>query len=221
LIYHVLNRAAGRLRLFRTDRDYLAFERIVVEALQRHPIRILDYVIMPNHWHFAVWPREDDEVTNFFRWLAHTHSMRWHTAKHVIGIGPLYQGRFKSFPVENDDRTVLTVLRYMSRNPLRAGLVRSAIDWRWGGLHVRANRLAPLADLLVPWPVDEPRDWLRVIDEPMTPAEEEAVRTAIRRSRPFGSPAWIDRTARKLGLDWTLHPRGRPKLPASPRTHSP
>ena len=145
LIYHVLNRAAGRLRLFRSDRDYLAFERIIAEAQQRHPIRVLDYVIMPNHWHFAVWPRGDNEVTNFFRWLAHTHSMRWHTAKHVIGIGPLYQGRFKSFPVENDDRAVLTVLRYMSRNPLRAGLVRSAIQWRWSGLHVRENRLLPLA----------------------------------------------------------------------------
>src|SRR5687768_8950804 len=122
-VYHVLNRAAGRLRLFRSAADYRAFERVLVEAHARHPLPILDYCLMPNHWHFAVHPTSDGEVTAFFRWLTHTHAMRWHVAKGAVGVGPLYQSRFKSFPVENDDARLLTVLRYIGRNALRAGLV--------------------------------------------------------------------------------------------------
>src|SRR5205814_615820 len=116
--------------------DYLAFERVLLEAHQRHPIRILDWCCMPNHWHFAVHPEKDGQVTDFFRWLTHTHSMRWHTSHNAVGIGPLYQGRFKSLPVEVDHH-LATMLRYIERNPLRANLVRSAIDWRWGSARIR------------------------------------------------------------------------------------
>jgi putative transposase len=53
---------------------------------------------MPNHWHFVVRPTTDDELSRFFRWLTHTHVMRWHAHYHTEGTGHLYQGRFKTFP---------------------------------------------------------------------------------------------------------------------------
>ena len=214
-VYHVLNRAAGRLRLFRRDTDYLAFERIMIQAHARCPIAILDWCLMPNHWHFVVQPAEDGQVTEYFRWLTHTHAMRWHAANHAVGTGALYQGRFKSFPVQHTDAHVRTVLRYVARNALRAGLVRrSALDWLWCGAHVRARRAGePLAALLAPWPVDEPADWQRYVDQPQTPAEEEALRLAIRRSRPYGRAGWVTRTAARLGLESSLRPRGRPRRP--------
>src|SRR3954465_6567689 len=137
-VYHVLNRAVGRMRLFRTDDDFEAFRRVMVEAHRRHPLRILAYCVLSNHWHFVVWPKTDGQVTDYFRWLAHTHAMRWRVAHRTVGYGHLYQGRFKSFPVQRDEH-FLTACRYVERNALSAGLVRRAQDWRWGSLWARAH----------------------------------------------------------------------------------
>ena len=99
IIYHALNRAVARLPLFEKDEDYAAFERVLAEALEKHPTRLLAYCVMPNHWHLLLWPRQDGELTDFLRWLTHTHTMRWHAHHQTGGTGHLYQGRFKSFPV--------------------------------------------------------------------------------------------------------------------------
>lgn len=89
LVYHVLNRTVAGLPLFRKKADYEAFERIMIEAYERHPLRIPGWRLMRNHWHFVVWPREEGEVTAYFRWLAHTHAMRWHVAHNTVGRGHL------------------------------------------------------------------------------------------------------------------------------------
>ena len=99
-VYHVLHRAVARLPLFQKDGDYEAFERVLSEALQEHPTRLLAYCLMPNHWHFVVWPQRVGELTAFTQWLTHTHTMRWHTHHHTFGSGHVYQGRFKSFQVQ-------------------------------------------------------------------------------------------------------------------------
>ena len=125
LIYHALNRANGRLPLFRKEADYGAFECVVEEAYEREPLRILAYCAMPNHWHWVVWPETDGQVSEFFRWLTVTHTQRWHAHDHTSGTGHLYQGRFKSFPVETDEH-LYAVLRYVERNPVRAELVPRA-----------------------------------------------------------------------------------------------
>src|SRR3954469_17537484 len=77
-VYHALNRAVARLSLFEKEGDYQAFERVLGLALEKHPIRLLGYCVMPNHWHFVLWPRTGNELTAFLRWLTHTHTMRWH-----------------------------------------------------------------------------------------------------------------------------------------------
>jgi putative transposase len=96
LVYHVLNRSNGGLTLFRKVADYAAFERVLEEAYAREPLRILAYCVMPNHWHFVVWPEPgaDRLVSDFFRWLTVTHTQRWHAHYHLSGSGHLYQGRF-------------------------------------------------------------------------------------------------------------------------------
>jgi len=165
---------------------------------------------MPNHWHLVVAPDEDDQLTNFFRWMTHTHSMRWHPAHNAVGRGALYQGRFKTLPVETDGH-LLTLLRYVGRNPLRAKLVRQAEDWRWCGGHVRRHGPKKLRDILHDWPIDRPRDWTRWLNEPQTDKEVAELRNAVKRGSPFGSAGWAASTAAKLQLDWTLRPRGRPK----------
>jgi len=209
-IYHVLNRSNASFKLFRTDKDYAAFDRVLEEAHQREPrVKVLGWCVMPTHWHLVLWPAERVRLSEFVRWLTVTHAQRYRAAKHSQGKGHVYQGRFKSFPVQ-DDRHFLVLLRYVERNALRAGLVQRAEEWRWGSLWRREHGTDEQRAILSDWPVPRPRDWLAWVNRPQTAAEEEAVQTSIRRSRPFGSDDWTLRTARELKLQWTLNPRGRP-----------
>jgi putative transposase len=93
-IYHVLNHAVARGTVFHKDGDYAAFERVLRQAKDKMPMRLLDYCLMPNHFHLVVWPHQDGELSEFLHWLTLTHTMRWHADYHSGGTGPLYQGRF-------------------------------------------------------------------------------------------------------------------------------
>jgi putative transposase len=230
MIFHVINRAAGRRPLFRTAADFAAFERILAEVQRLVPgVRLLAYCLMGNHWHLVTWPRSDGELSEFMRRVTVTHAQRLHARRGTAGTGPIYQGRFKSFPVEPDDWHFLTLCRYVERNPLRARLVRRAERWAWGSLARRAGVLLSESSevppderpVLTAWPVEAPPmpKWVALVNEPTSPREEEAVIRSMRRSSPLGSPAWSDRTAKRLGLQWTLRPRGRPRSAAGEKTN--
>jgi putative transposase len=121
----------------------------------------------------------------------------------------LYQGRFKSFPIELDEH-LLQVLRYVERNPVRADLVSRAEQWRFGSCHVRRNRSHALFPLLADWPVDRPARWLQTVNQPQSDAEEAMVKECIKRNRPAGGELWTNQIAKQLGLGYTLARRGRP-----------
>jgi putative transposase len=143
------------------------------------------------------------------RWLAHTHAMRWHVAHDTVGHGHLYQGRFKSFPIQADEH-FLTVCRYVERNAMTAGVVERAEDWRWTSLWARRRGDERLKAILNDWPVERPRDWVSLVHRPMTEKEAARVRLSIARNRPFGDEEWQLRQAKQLGLMHTLRREGRP-----------
>ena len=101
-IYHALNRGNARCEIFCKAEDYEAFERILAEGMQRYPCVILSYQLMPNHWHFVLQPTEDGGMSDFLRWVSLTHTMRYHAHYGTAGQGHVYQGRFKSFPVQDE-----------------------------------------------------------------------------------------------------------------------
>jgi putative transposase len=209
LIYHVLNRANAGVTIFAGDEDYAAFERVVAEAALRYDMRLLAYCLMPNHFHLLLWPREDGDLSQFMRWLTVTHTQRWHAHHGTVGTGHVYQGRFKSFPVQSDEH-FLTVCRYVERNALRAKLVERAQDWTWGSLGVRRTNDDADRPALTPWPIERPRDWTARVNRPFG-KEEEAVRRSIQRGQPFGAAAWQAEVAARLGLESAFRPRGRPR----------
>jgi putative transposase len=215
MVFHVLNRGVGRMRLFGKEGDYEAFERVLIETLDLRPMRLLAYCVMPNHWHLVVRPRADGDLGAFMQRLSITHARRWQEHRHRVGTGHIYQGRYKSFPVQRDEH-FLSVCRYVERNPLRAGLVKRAEDWRWSSLWRRGQRDPDARACLSDWPVDRPRDWRRCVNEPQGGAELDALRLCVARGRPLGSPAWTKRIAERLGLDSSLRPRGRPRNEPKP-----
>ena len=210
LAYHVLNRRVGRLPLFEKPADYATFEKILAEAHAQTRIRIAAYCLMPNHWHLLLWPRHDGELSEILRWITVTHTQRWHVHHDTAGTGPVYQGRFKSFPIQSDEH-FLAVARYVERNALRAKLVKQAENWRWSSLWRRDQEDAKLAAWLSAWPVERPRDWISRINRPDIALELESLRLSVQRGRPFGEEAWVRRMAKRFGMESTLRPRGRPK----------
>jgi putative transposase len=213
-VYHALNRANGRLRIFQKASDYAAFEGILGEALGHVPgMRLLAYCLMPNHWHLLLWPRRDGELSDFTHWLTLTHTQRWHAHYHNLGTGHLYQGRFKSFPVA-EDAHFFQVCRYVERNALRAGLVRRAEAWQWGSLWRRHHPPQAGKEILSAWPLAEPDGWIGEVNREQTATELEAVRRSVQRGQPYGDDSWAKQAAARLGLESTFRARGRPRKPA-------
>lgn len=210
IVYHVLNRANGRMHIFRQDKDYEAFEKLLAEAKEKYPMRILSYCLMPNHWHLLLYPKGDMDMPQYMRWLGLTHTQRWHAAHKTTGYGHLYQGRYKSFPVQTDEH-FLQVARYIERNPLRASLVNKAEEWRWSSLWLRKRGDRKQKELLGDWPVPAGQKYIKWVNEPQPKEELEVIRYAIKRGRPYGGEVWVYKTAKKLNLESTINPLGRPK----------
>ena len=210
MVYHVLNRGVGKQKLFHKDEDYLAFERVIVETLEKRQIRILSYCLMPNHWHFVLWPENDGDLGAFMQRLTVTHVTRWQKHYNMVGYGHVYQSRYKSFPVQTDDY-FYQVMRYVERNALRANLVSKAENWQFGSLWIRQFGTAKDKAMLSKWPLARPRKWVNFVNEPASEKELEALRRSCVRGTPYGDDDWIKQNAKKLGLESTLRRPGRPK----------
>ena len=124
MVFHVLNRGVARMQLFEKAADYQAFEQVLQDALDQSPMRICAYAVMPNHWHLLLWPECDGELAAFMQRLTITHVRRWQEHRGYAGLGHVYQGRYKSFPVESDEH-FWVVARYVERNALRQSRLAS------------------------------------------------------------------------------------------------
>ena len=210
-LYHALNRGNSRAQIFRKEADYEAFERILAEGLARYEVQLYCFELMPSHWHLVLRPNRDGEMSRFVRWITATHTMRYHAHYHTSGEGHVYQGRFKSFPIQ-DDGHFLAVCRYVERNALRAKLVQRAEAWRWGSLWRWRQKPEPVPRLSSPWPIPRSPNWVERVNEPLTKGELDAIRRSAKRGSPFGERSWLESTAKRLGLVSTLRPRGRPQV---------
>ncbi len=206
-IYHVLNRGVGKMTLFRGKRDHEAFQRCLLLAMNAVPMRVLAYCVMSNHWHLVLWPRRDGDLAKFMLRLTISHVRRWSIHRGEVGTGHVYQGRYKSFGVQEDDH-LANLCRYVERNPVRAGLAASCVDWAWssaGQAKLGPALSIPLEDL----PIKRRSDWVQWVDRPQTAAEEAALLKCIRENRPYGSDEWLAKMKKDLGWREPL-PRGRP-----------
>ncbi len=178
-VYHALNRGNHRAQVFHNDDDYDAFVRLLAKAAARFPVRISGFCLMPNHFHLALWPETDEGLSALMHWLLTTHAARY--LRRHRATGHVWQGRFRAFPIQ-EDHHLLTVLRYLERNPLRAGLVATAEEWPWSSL--RWQMRAPMIPFLHPGPVQRPSDWVDYVNATQTEAELEALRRCAERGTP-------------------------------------
>ena len=204
--YHLVNRANQRAQIFHSAEDYSQFLALIARAQDRLELPILALCLMPNHVHMVVQPKAVTDLARWTHWTFTTH-VRWYHARYA-STGRVWQGRFKAFPSQSDHH-LLTVMRYVERNALRANLVERAEDWEWGSLGWRSAAQPPV--MLAPPPVSLPTYWRHLVNEPQTDAELEAIRACVNRQRPFGSEEWVRKQARELDLEGSLAPIGRPR----------
>ncbi len=204
--YHVLNRGNARQKVFRKEEDFAAFLELVEQAKERLPMRLLAWCLLSNHFHLVLWPHEDGDLSRWMQWLLTSHVRRYH--RHYHGSGHVWQGRFKAFPIQEGDH-LRTVLRYVERNALRANLVARAESWPWGSAAAFAG--GKRAAMLDSGPLRRSRNWLDWVNQPQSEAELAALRKCIERGMPYGNEPWQHATAKRLGLEASLNPRGRPR----------
>ncbi len=209
-VYHVINRASGRVPIFKTKKDYQLFETVLVEAQKKTDMRILAYCVMPNHFHIAVYPKNDGDVQSFMCWLTKTHTQRWHVAHQTVGYGHLYQGRYKSFIV-NTDAYYFSLMKYIEQNPLRAGLVARVQDWQWGSFYRRLYGSAEQKGLLCSWPMEEDADYVKEINNCFSGEVLKYLRTSVSKGSPLGGEEWKSALIESLKLGHTMRGVGRPR----------
>ena len=202
--YHVLNRGNRRETVFHKPADYDAFIETLVDAQTRLSLDILGDCLMPNHFHLVIRTRADGDMGRWLQWVLMVHARRYN--RHYRTTGHVWQGRFKAFPIQEDEH-LISVLRYVERNALRAELVARAEDWKWSSL------AGWLRDDPLLWrgaiPLRDDR-WLERVNEPLSAGDLSRLRLSVERGRPYGAEAWTGETVRRLGLESTLRPRGRP-----------
>jgi putative transposase len=214
MLFHVLNRGVGRMRLFSKEKDYEAFEALLEQTRESRPMRICAYCLMPNHWHMVLWPERDGDLAAFMQQLTTTHVRRWQLHRARVGYGHVYQSRYKSFPVEMDDY-FYQLVRYVERNALRAGFVERAEVWQWSSLWRRFSGTPEQKQLLCDWPLTLPRNWRQFVNQSQSEAELDAIRRCVARGRPYGDEDWVRQTAAQLGLESTLRAPHRPRKVAA------
>ncbi len=204
--YHVINRGNARNRVFHKSGDYLSFIDLMEEASARYPVKLFNYCLMPNHFHFVAEPQRAQDLSCWMQWLMTSHVRRYHA--HYASTGHVWQGRFKSFLIEEDSHLV-TVARYVEANPVRASLALSSAAWPWSS-HAETVGVAPRV-LTRSLPVDLPDNWTQYVDTPMSEAELEKMRRSAVRQMPYGDEEWQARVSLAYHLESTLHPLGRPR----------
>jgi putative transposase len=218
LVYHGLNRGNNRDRVFFDDADFRQFLAALAQTKERYPFRLYAFCLMSNHFHLVVEPADGQEISRVLQSVTVAHT--WHFHKAHGSSGHVWQGRFKS-PLVASDEHLLTVMRYVEANPLRAGLVTDLADYPWSSYAAHAlGQEMPLVDEAPVWaslgPTEGARQahWRKRLHTPLSEKELAALRRSVISGRPYGTARWVAQTAARIGFNLGPRPRGRPRKDA-------
>lgn len=205
-VYHILNRGNNRQAIFRKEQDYETFTILIREAKRLYPVKILAYCLMPNHFHMIVMPILAEYLSKWMQWVMTSHVRRYN--RHYGTVGHVWQGRFKSFIIQKDDH-LITALRYVEANPVRASLVGMANDWPWSSHKEMIGEKK--RDLTDDTPIELPNCWNKYVNKAIAEKDLGELRQSIKRQSPYGALEWRSQICGQFGLESTLRPRGRPR----------
>jgi len=212
---HLVVRGNNRGAIFADDSDRLVFLAIMQESLAKAGASLHAFVLMSNHVHLLATGRREGELSRFMHDLgsryARLMNQRWGRS------GTLFEGRFRSSLVQ-DDAYLVTCMRYIDLNPVRACIVRHPEDYPWSSF--RRNAALEPAAPLVPSPAflalgesaeSRGQHYRELCESGLAPSAVESVRDCLRKERALGDPAFIKTLESRLPASAPARPRGRPR----------
>ena len=205
--HHVIQRGNRRQSVFFNDQDRIEYLRILKEQGQRFSVSFWAYCLMDNHVHLIAVPDTKDSLAQA---IGQTHRQYTRRINFREGWrGYLWQGRFASYPL--DETYVYAAVRYVERNPTRAGIVQKAEDYLWSSAKAHVHKIKdPLIDDC--FLVDEIKDWSQFL---LKESEENKAQIEMhaRTGRPLGSGEFIKKM--EMAFNRILHkrkPGPKPKI---------
>ncbi len=191
--HHVVQRGVRRMDVFFSDDDRQAYLDLLAEQGRRFGVRYLAWCLMTNHVHLIAIPEQEESLA---REIGEAHRRYTRRINFRQGWrGYLFQGRFHSFALDGD--YLLAAMRYVLRNPVRAGLVDQPWDYPWSAARWLAgiaseDPLASPSEML-----DDIVDWPTFLLKNTEPLSE--IRRHTRTGRPLGSQTFIEQLEQLTG----------------------
>ena len=205
--HHVTQRGNGRQRVFFSEDDGNAYLALLAEHCQRRSVEVLAYCLMPNHVHLVLVPPVEDSLHRVLR-PVHTHF-----AQRINRLrsrsGHLWQGRFFSAPLDAD--YFYPAVQYVELNPVRAGMVARAENYRWSSAAAHCGWRDDRVLTRDPdWvrAIDSAGDWAQWLAASDADAEWDDLRESTRQNRPCGSETFVQALASGAGRDLRRRPQG-------------
>ena len=205
--HHVTQRGNRREQTFFEDGDYELYQSLLSEAARKAEAEIWCYCLMPNHVHLIVVPSDADGLRRTFA-DAHRRYTAYINARLRV-TGHLWQGRFGS--VVMDEEHLAHAVRYVSMNPVRAGLVERAEDWSWSSVHAHLSghddTLVKVAPVL-----ERYGNFAAFLAQDVDSGEAfKRLRQSETTGRPLGSDAWMEKLSALTGRELKAKKRGPKK----------
>ena len=204
-IYHIINKGNRRETVFHDSYDYERFLKLLLESKEKYSIELFAYCLMPNHFHLVIYTKYAESLSKAMHWISSSY-VRYYNKKYKIS-GHLWQGRYKSFIVEQDSY-LLVLLKYVEANPKRSNIVKQCEEYKYSSAFNRVNKIED--ELVNVLPIEIPIEWGKYINEDENKTNLDFIRNSIERQSPLGDELWQMNIAKKYGLESTLNPRGRP-----------
>jgi putative transposase len=209
---HVIQRGNNRCDCFRRDVDYAVYLRLLAEARASTQCHVHAYVLMTNHIHLLVTGEAEDAVSRMMKRAAESYVRYFNRAYERTGT--LWEGRFRSSIVDSE-RYLLTCYRYIESNPVRAGMVLTANDYRWSSHAANAHGCrddivtAHPAFLAMGPPDIRLQSYRRLFEAPEDPVDLHDIRTAVNGGFALGTPDFIRELERRTGRRVERMTKGR------------
>ena len=189
---HIIQRGNNRQAIFATEEDYLCFRDALVEAAGKHDLRIHAYVWMTNHIHLLATPGYGDTISKVFQSVGRKYVQYFNRA--YARSGTLWEGRYRATVVDSEPY-LLTLMRYIELNPVRAGMVRRPAAYAWSSHAFNAHgEGGPNTNWLVPH-----EQYLRLAGD--AGARQDAYRALFKTAIPAGELTAIREATNKA---WAL-----------------
>mgnify|MGYP000055981782 CR=1 FL=1 len=193
--HHIIQRGNRNQIVFFTDDDKKVYLELLGHNSSRERVKIWCYCLMDNHVHLIAVP---EDTLSLRRAISETHK------KYTLMIntrnkwkGHLWQGRFISYPM--DETYLYRCMRYIERNPVRAGLVSHPEDYPWSS--ARAHLFGSNDNILSPLPLAyKLEDWQGYLSETECEHDLRTFRESNRGGRPLGSKFFLKRIETELGI---------------------